>query len=286
MFDLLRDLFAGFVRLIQKLTGLKDPAELAKSYLSPDERIILMDGPSSSAFLLFEVDDIFRWLLAIAAIWVFRDNGLLVLIAALALITMISWSAIKGIRVYYKRYVLTTARVMLMEGVISRRASWMPWGRVTDVTFRQNYYERFFNFGTIEIASANEATGLKKLSQLGNPRFYNEAIVALVNLRAGTMAKMPIWLEFQEPLPPFLKDAVRVGRITATELENFLQDLSQAGLPPGDQDWVDALNAVPSTLKHDLTRSLSAKSSFDLMVRLRRAMIDQGYPLRQHVDVE
>lgn len=279
MFRLLRDSFAAFVTFIQKVTGLRDPEDIANSYLSPDENIILMDGPATSAFLLFQVDDFFRWLLAVIAMWVVRDNRVLLLLAGTALIVMIAWSAVKGLRIYYKRYVLTNKRVMLMEGVIHRRASWMPWGRVTDVTFSQNYYERLFNFGTIEIASANEATGLKRLSELGNPRFYNEAITALVNVRQGLGASTPAWLEHQKELPDYLKEAVRVGRITATELEMFMRDAEQAGLLPGTIEWRAVLGDVPSGLKNALKRSLSRRSSAELMDDLREALRQQGYPI-------
>jgi uncharacterized membrane protein YdbT with pleckstrin-like domain len=108
-------------------------------------------------------------------------------VAAVALAVMVGWTFVKAMRAYFRRYVFTPYRVLVCEGVISRTVNWIPWGRVTDVSIKQRYWERLLGFGTVQISSANEASGLRELKDVGNPLFFARVIVALNMLRQAPL---------------------------------------------------------------------------------------------------
>lgn len=53
-------------------------------------------------------------------------------------------------------YVITTHRVALRSGVITRKGQDIPLSRITDVSFRQTVFERMFRLGTLTVQSASE----------------------------------------------------------------------------------------------------------------------------------
>jgi membrane protein YdbS with pleckstrin-like domain len=73
--------------------------------------------------------------------------GLLVVSRA-ALWPFLQWQA--------TRYVVTTRRVMLRHGVLSRSGRDLPLGRITDASFRQNPLDRLLGCGTLTLESAGE----------------------------------------------------------------------------------------------------------------------------------
>ena len=75
------------------------------------------------------------------------QTGLTVLV--LVWIGVIGWVLWDVAEWYYDRFILTNKRVMLIEGIISRRVAMMPLARVTDMKYTQSPLGRVLGYGTV-----------------------------------------------------------------------------------------------------------------------------------------
>jgi uncharacterized membrane protein YdbT with pleckstrin-like domain len=71
-----------------------------------------------------------------------------VLLVYLAIRPWLSWLT--------TRYVITTERVLLRHGIVTRTGHDIPLGRINDVSFSQSLFERLFGSGTLTIESGGE----------------------------------------------------------------------------------------------------------------------------------
>jgi uncharacterized membrane protein YdbT with pleckstrin-like domain len=76
-----------------------------------------------------------------------------VVVAALAVLRLSVWPWLRWLTT---RYVLTTHRVVVREGVFARSGRDVPLTRVNDVSFHHSLLERMLGCGTLTIESAGE----------------------------------------------------------------------------------------------------------------------------------
>jgi uncharacterized membrane protein YdbT with pleckstrin-like domain len=128
--------------------------------LTDDEMIVLdlhphwvrLFWPLTSAVLV----------LALAVLGVFfAPNGsaqkpLQYLVLIVAVVLLCSLSLRPWLRWITTRYVVTTERVLLRHGILTRTGHDIPLGRINDVSFQQTLFERLFGSGTLTIESAGE----------------------------------------------------------------------------------------------------------------------------------
>jgi uncharacterized membrane protein YdbT with pleckstrin-like domain len=75
---------------------------------------------------------------------------------AVAALVLLRWSLWPFVTWQTTRYVLTTRRVVIRQGVLSRRGRDIPLTRVNDVSFQHTLVERMLRCGTLTIESAGE----------------------------------------------------------------------------------------------------------------------------------
>jgi uncharacterized membrane protein YdbT with pleckstrin-like domain len=112
-------------------------------------------------------------------------------LAFVAFDIVVVWLVVQRLQVFYTRYVITTFRVLRTSGVLTRKNEWIPWVKITDLSFRQTMLGRIFGYATIRIESANEESGLKDLSDLKDPVRFNRILVEMINAKQGTVS--PTW---------------------------------------------------------------------------------------------
>ena len=170
------------------------PDEIVRSYLVTGERVIHVDRPALNAFVVIQWREV---LLAVAMfaffIWAVATgrNAVLPLIAFVVMDAVLIWLVVKRLQEYYTRYVITTFRVLRVSGVLTRRNEWIPWVKITDLSFRQSLAGRFFGYATIRIESANEQSGLRDLSDLREPLRFNRILIEMINSKQGNVN--PTW---------------------------------------------------------------------------------------------
>jgi membrane protein YdbS with pleckstrin-like domain len=175
------------------------PDELVHTYLGSGEQVLHTDHPS---FRFFVVDNILFFLALIGAAvgavyclaqgWEWAAVVLLVVIVVVVVILLFRRLADR-----YTSYVITNARMMRMEGVVSRRIESIPWVRVTDVHFRQSALERLLGYATLDIESANETMGLRHMQGIADPVTFNQHLMDMVVAKQGPATPLGRRSEYQ-----------------------------------------------------------------------------------------
>jgi membrane protein YdbS with pleckstrin-like domain len=73
-------------------------------------------------------------------------------------------------------YVLTNRRVILEEGVLSRRSMDASLGKINNVEHRQTLWGRLLGYGDVEIDTASE-TGTTRFAQISRPGEFKRAVL-------------------------------------------------------------------------------------------------------------
>lgn len=84
-------------------------------------------------------------------------------------VAVLGWVTWEVVEWFYDRFVLTNKRIMLVEGILSRRVAMMPLARVTDMKYTQTPLGRLLGYGTFEIESAGQDQALRTVKNLPNP---------------------------------------------------------------------------------------------------------------------
>lgn len=77
-------------------------------------------------------------------------------IAAVAVVLLVGWSLRPWLGWQATRIVLTTRRLVVRTGVVTRRGRDVPLARINDVSFTRSVTDRVFGCGTLVVESAGE----------------------------------------------------------------------------------------------------------------------------------
>ncbi|MGW3614752.1 MULTISPECIES: PH domain-containing protein [unclassified Micromonospora] len=98
-----------------------------------------------------------------------QNVGALTTVAVLLWFAVMGWVAWKVADWWYDRFILTNKRVMVVNGIITRRVAMMPLVRVTDMKYEQTPSGRALNYGTFVLESAGQEQALREIKNLPNP---------------------------------------------------------------------------------------------------------------------
>jgi membrane protein YdbS with pleckstrin-like domain len=98
-----------------------------------------------------------------------QDVNGLVTVAVLIWLGVISWVAWRVFDWYFDRFILTNKRVMVVNGIVTRRVAMMPLLRVTDMKYEQSALGRMLSYGTFVLESAGQDQALREVKHLPNP---------------------------------------------------------------------------------------------------------------------
>jgi membrane protein YdbS with pleckstrin-like domain len=93
----------------------------------------------------------------------------LVTAAVLLWLGVMGWVAWKVGDWYFDRFILTNKRVMVVNGIITRKVAMMPLLRVTDMKYEQSALGRMLSYGTFVLESAGQDQALREVKHLPNP---------------------------------------------------------------------------------------------------------------------
>jgi membrane protein YdbS with pleckstrin-like domain len=117
-------------------------------------------------------------------------SGLTILI--IVWIGVMAWVLWDVAEWYYDKFILTNKRVMLIEGVFSRKVAMMPLNRVTDMKYTQSAMGRVLGYGTFEIESAGQEQALRKVENLPNPTdLYLQVVEEMYEPEASEARRRP-----------------------------------------------------------------------------------------------
>jgi uncharacterized membrane protein YdbT with pleckstrin-like domain len=175
---------------------LPTPDQIVRSYLTTDERMVLIDQPSTNAFLVEATKELI--LIAVVGLltiaWVGGGGGSSVAAVGFVVIDLLAiWLIIKRMRYWYTRYVLTDFRVIRSWGILKRQMAWIPWAKVTDISMTQSALGRVLGYATVRIESANEDSGFKEIKDLRQPHRFHRVISEMVEAKQGKT--LPYWFQ-------------------------------------------------------------------------------------------
>lgn len=98
-----------------------------------------------------------------------QGGGGLTTVAVLIWLGIMGWTAWKVADWFFDRFILTNKRVMVVNGIITRRVAMMPLLRVTDMKYEQSPLGRTLNYGTFVLESAGQEQALREVKYLPNP---------------------------------------------------------------------------------------------------------------------
>jgi membrane protein YdbS with pleckstrin-like domain len=98
-----------------------------------------------------------------------QQVGGLTTVAVIIWLGVMGWVAWRIGDWYFDRFILTNKRVMVVNGIITRRVAMMPLLRVTDMKYEQSPLGRMLNYGTFVLESAGQEQALREIKHLPNP---------------------------------------------------------------------------------------------------------------------
>jgi membrane protein YdbS with pleckstrin-like domain len=98
-----------------------------------------------------------------------QQIGTLTTAAVVVWLAIMGWVAWRFLEWRFDRFILTNKRVMLVNGIITRRVAMMPLLRVTDMKYEQSPVARALNYGTFVLESAGQEQALREIKYLPNP---------------------------------------------------------------------------------------------------------------------
>jgi uncharacterized membrane protein YdbT with pleckstrin-like domain len=106
-----------------------------------------------------------------------QDVASLWVVAMVIWALVMSWVAWTVADWYFDRFILTNKRLMLVNGLITRKVAMMPLLKVTDMKYEQSPLGRMLNYGTFVLESAGQDQALSKVDHMPNP---NELYLRIV----------------------------------------------------------------------------------------------------------
>jgi uncharacterized membrane protein YdbT with pleckstrin-like domain len=97
------------------------------------------------------------------------DVGAFQVLVALGICALVARTAWKVARWHVDRFALTTARVLLVTGLVSRQVSMLPLRKLTDMSYRRSPFGLLLNYGEFVMESAGEAQALRRVRFLPRP---------------------------------------------------------------------------------------------------------------------
>jgi membrane protein YdbS with pleckstrin-like domain len=182
----------GFDRV--DLIATREPSDLVRRYLFPTEKfrgewrrhwIHLVKRLSLGVLATFVLG-------YLAGYFAKQNIQSALTILVLVWIAVIGWVLWDVAEWYYDRFILTNKRVMLIEGIISRRVAMMPLARVTDMKYTQSARGRVLGYGLFEIESAGQDQALRNVANLPNPTdLYLQVVEEMYEPEASEARRRP-----------------------------------------------------------------------------------------------
>ena len=166
-------------------------------------------------------------LLAAGLAWNLWGNQALALAAGVVALVFLGMLLVKWIVLRSHDYVLTNRRVVLEEGILSRRSMDASLGKINNVEHRQSLWGRLLGYGDVEIDTASE-TGTTRFAGINRPLEFKRSILGAVEAYRQGGAPLPV--AAAAPLSPAekirqLKGLLDEGLISPQEFEAKRRDL-------------------------------------------------------------
>ncbi|MEI7886566.1 MAG: PH domain-containing protein [Actinomycetes bacterium] len=167
------------------------PDTIVDAYLVPGERVVLEETRSVRGFLLNQI----LWLILVLfglGVVVLLGQVLLAGLAVIAAAGFVAFVAARALQAWFTRYVVTDLRVLRVSGVLNRRAEFIPWKKITDITRTESLLQWWARTATICIESANDESGFRSIEDVDDPAYFYRVLVEMVDRKQGRLRDISI----------------------------------------------------------------------------------------------
>ena len=106
----------------------------------------------------------------------FGVGGMLLIV----LLVVIAWALVQIGEWTSRLFVLTSKRIVVIEGVIAKTVRTMPIGKLTDMAYRQTGIGKALGYGLFDVESAGQDQPLKLIDYVPDPDYINMQITHLL----------------------------------------------------------------------------------------------------------
>jgi membrane protein YdbS with pleckstrin-like domain len=160
-----------------------------REYLMPTEEVVVsvrMHPMAVVRSLILILGGLAAALLLIGVIGPPSRNVILILWAIL-----LAWQGWKIVNWWYRYFVITENRLMLIEGIFEKSVGMMPLGKVTDMRLEQSVIGRMFGYAAFVLESAGQEQALSRIPFLPYPTSLYQEVLSLIFPGRPPAAKPP-----------------------------------------------------------------------------------------------
>jgi uncharacterized membrane protein YdbT with pleckstrin-like domain len=149
--------------------GKSGPAAVSK-YLLPNEQQVIHTRRHPAVLILPGVLTVAGLLAAVLlSATVLHKYGALVTAVWVAWFALLLWMVWKILNWAVDYFVVTSHRILLTSGVLTRKVAMMPLTKVTDMSFQRSFTGRLFGFGEFIVESAGRDQALRTIDHIPYP---------------------------------------------------------------------------------------------------------------------
>ena len=82
-----------------------------------------------------------------------------------------------------KKFHITNQRLYIEKGILTKTSADVPLNKINDITFSQNFIERIFNVGNLQILTGNDKGNI--IQGICEPELFRECLSKYSNLKAS-----------------------------------------------------------------------------------------------------
>src|SRR5487761_1113781 len=98
-----------------------------------------------------------------------RHSGYALLVIWLAWLVLLLYLLVRIVEWFENYFVVTSQRMLLTSGLVTRKVAMMPLVKVTDMSFQRNFQGRLLGYGTFILESAGQDQALRVVDHLPYP---------------------------------------------------------------------------------------------------------------------
>jgi uncharacterized membrane protein YdbT with pleckstrin-like domain len=112
--------------------------------------------------------------------FVARHNGIALLVIWVGWLGLLGYLVFQTLNWLFSYFVVTSRRMLLTSGWITRKVAMMPMTKVTDMSFQRDFQARLLGYGTFILESAGQDQALRVVDHLPYPeQLYLEVCMVL-----------------------------------------------------------------------------------------------------------
>ncbi len=154
-------------------------------YLIPSERAVVVTRRHWASLAKAGAGCGAVFLVSLLIVLYLGDEQFFAVVGVLGLLGSLGWFGFAWWFWITEEFVITDKRVLIVNGVITRRVAIMPLTKVTDLTYERSVLGRLLGYGAFVMESAGQHQAMSRVEYLPRPdRLYHEVSTLLFGPRS------------------------------------------------------------------------------------------------------